>query len=457
MAEPLAQDLEIAAREQELDSFDARVRQRALAALHGMARAGRLALPPPGEAVNLHYHTFFSYNAYGYSPSRIAWLARRRGLAVAGIVDFDVLDGLEEFLSGGAQLGLKVCGGLETRVFVPEFAHYVINSPGEPGISYHMGVAFPSAALPPHLDGFLARLRAISAERNRELVERVNAYLSPVALDYEQDVLPLTPSGNATERHICLAYARKARLTFPDDSRLAGFWSEKLGVGPEELDLPEGARLQELIRARTMKQGGAGYVAPDTGSFPRLEEANRFLLEAGAIPTHTWLDGSSKGEQRIEELLAVEIASGVAAINVIPDRNYGPGVPEEKVRNLREVVGLAERLDLIVVVGTEMNRPGQKFADDLDSPELRELAPAFRKGAYIVYAHSALQRAAGLGYTSEWAARRLGGRADRNRFFEQVGRRLQPEAAGALAGLGRDPAPEEVLARAGDYAAPRQP
>jgi hypothetical protein len=44
----------------------------------------------------LHAHTFFSYNAYGYSPSHFAFLARIRGLAVAGIVDFDMLDGMEE-------------------------------------------------------------------------------------------------------------------------------------------------------------------------------------------------------------------------------------------------------------------------------------------------------------------------------------------------------------------------
>ena len=35
--------------------------------------------PEPGGDVNLHAHTFFSYNAYGYSPSKFAWLARKAG------------------------------------------------------------------------------------------------------------------------------------------------------------------------------------------------------------------------------------------------------------------------------------------------------------------------------------------------------------------------------------------
>ncbi|HUJ72352.1 MAG TPA: hypothetical protein VLZ30_08905, partial [Verrucomicrobiae bacterium] len=78
--------------EQALDSFDAATRRAAL------AQAGEGARwPQPTRAVNVHAHTFFSYNAYGYSPTHFALLARQHGLAVAGIVDFDVLDGLEEF------------------------------------------------------------------------------------------------------------------------------------------------------------------------------------------------------------------------------------------------------------------------------------------------------------------------------------------------------------------------
>ena len=89
--------------EQKLDSFIAAERKKALQALLLKVATGQIALPLPSSAVNLHCHTFFSYNSYGYSPSKFAWLARKQGLAVAGIVDFDVLDGLDEFglLFGG--------------------------------------------------------------------------------------------------------------------------------------------------------------------------------------------------------------------------------------------------------------------------------------------------------------------------------------------------------------------
>ncbi len=257
--------------------------------------AGEITLPEPGTAVNLHCHTFFSYNTYGYSPSKFAWLARKAGLAVAGVVDFDVLDAAEEFLEAARMLGLKGCAGMETRVYVPEFSDRVINSPGEPGISYHMGVGFPSAKVPDDQKEFLASLRETAQQRNRDLMDRVNKYLRPVELDYERDVLVLTPSGNATERHICLAYARKAKEFFGRTDALANFWSEKLGSGCRSTGLPEGKDLLNTIRAKTMKRGGVGYVQPDKGSFPLMADTNRFILAAGAIPVHTWLDGTSDG------------------------------------------------------------------------------------------------------------------------------------------------------------------
>ena len=137
--------------ERQLDDFDRSRRSEALTLLWRAAERGEDALPEPGADVNLHAHTFFSYNAYGYSPSKFAWLARKAGLAVAGIVDFDVLDGVDEFLDAGRLIGLKCCAGLESRVFVPEFATLEINSPGEPGVAYNMGVGFPArrvASLP---------------------------------------------------------------------------------------------------------------------------------------------------------------------------------------------------------------------------------------------------------------------------------------------------------------------
>jgi len=433
--------------EQELDSFDPDQRKNALSALCEKVEAGQINLPEAGTDVNIHCHTFFSYNTYGYSPSKFAWLARKAGLAVAGVVDFDVLDALDEFLDACQLLGLKGCAGLETRVFVPEFEDRVINSPGEPGISYHMGVGFPSANVPEQQKNFLAGLRETAQRRNRDLMERVNRHLSPVELDYEWDLLTLTPSGNATERHMCSAYARKALEIFDQPEELTDFWSEKLGMEITTSQLPESRDLLNAIRAKTMKRGGVGYVQPGKGSFPQMADTNSFIIATGGIPVHTWLDGTSDGEKAIEELLEVAMSTGAAAINVIPDRNYTPGASSVKLENLYYAVELAEKLHLPVVEGTEMNSPGQKFVDDFASKELEPLAPVFLKGAHIVYAHSVLQRKCGMGYTSEWAKKNFENVAGKNKFFEELGNSLQPEHEDSLGGLSEDLTPKDILDR----------
>lgn len=433
--------------ERELDGFDLSVRSQALGWLIGAAEHGALSLPRSKPWVNLHCHTFFSYNAFGYSPSKIAWLARKTGLAGAGAVDFDVLDGVEEFLAAGRLLGLRTCAGIETRVFFAEFADKVMNSPGEPGVCYHMGVGMPRGAVPPEWQPFLLRLRETSAERNRGLVARVNEHLDPVRLDYDRDVLPLTPAGNATERHICLAYARRARAVFVDDRALAGYWRSKLGGEADEVVLLESIALQLLIRAKTMKLGGVGYVQPDSGSFPRFEEMNRFIVAAGGIPAYAWLDGLSEGESDLEPLIRAAIATGVAALNVIPDRNYTRGNPDLKLRKLYEAVELAEHLGLPVVAGTEMNSPEHKFVDDFDSPEMKPVADVFIKGAYIFCAHSVLQREAGIGYMSEWATTHFPDAKARNAFYHEFGKRFEPGGEGVLDGLSAAATPEALLRR----------
>lgn len=424
--------------EQQLDSFDPAQRLRALVALWRQVEDGTIPLPTPGADINLHAHTFFSYNAYGYSPSKYAWLARKAGLAVAGIVDFDVLDALEEFLEAGRFIGLKTCVSLESRTYVPEFSTRVINSPGEPGISYHMGVGFTSAA--PH--PFLAEMRGAAAQRTRALLGRVNTFMRPVELDHEKDVVTLTPKGNATERHLCEAFERKAAQVFPDPAQRAAYWQEKLGESP-----PAGAKLQNLLRTRTMKKGGVGYAQPGEGSFPLMSEMNRFVLESGAIPTLTWLDGTSEGEKSLDEFFQVGMATGAAALNIIPDRNYTPGVKDQKLRNLYEVVAMAEKHHFPIVVGTEMNSPGNKFVDSFGTEELKPLLPIFQRSAYIIYAHSVLQRQSGMGYLSTWAKTTFTSVPGKNKFFEKLGRQLRPELEDKLRHLNAQETPAQILAK----------
>lgn len=436
------------ALERELDSFDGVTRREALDGLLDLVARGEIVLPAPRRAVNLHAHTFFSYNGYGFSPTCFAWKARLDGLEAGGVVDFDVLDAVDEFLEASARVGLKACAGLETRVYLPEFGDREINSPGEPGIAYHMGTGFVTSTVDDQ--DFLAGMKASAQSRNRAIVARVNAALAPVHIDYERDVLPLTPKGNATERHVCTAYDVKAREMFPEPSERAWFWSNRLG---EALDvvarlLDDGPAFQGLIRSKTMKRGGAGYVQPEGPDFPRLEEVNRFILAQGAIPTLAWLDGTTAGEQAVDELFDLHIAHGAAAVNIIPDRNWNLKDPEQRKRKaalFHQFVEAARERDMPVLVGTEMNAYGQRFVDDFEVPEMAPLTDDFIAGAHILHAHTVLQKQAGLGYLSAWAKSRFASTREKNAFYREVGARLSAGQYMALSSVTGASTPESIL------------
>jgi hypothetical protein len=73
--------------EAELNSFDRETRRNALLELADNIHGSN----EPNENVNMHFHSFFSYNYKSWSPSRIAWEAKKAGLYAAGLCDFDVL------------------------------------------------------------------------------------------------------------------------------------------------------------------------------------------------------------------------------------------------------------------------------------------------------------------------------------------------------------------------------
>jgi len=68
--------------EEKLRSFNQEIRMNALKSLKVMLDSGEVAIVPELPIVNLHCHTFFSFNAYGYSPSAFAWEAKKRKMPI---------------------------------------------------------------------------------------------------------------------------------------------------------------------------------------------------------------------------------------------------------------------------------------------------------------------------------------------------------------------------------------
>ncbi|HPJ98166.1 MAG TPA: hypothetical protein PKW60_01660, partial [Candidatus Hydrogenedentes bacterium] len=144
----------------------------------------------------------------------------------------------------------------------------------------------------------------------------------------------------------------------------------------------------------------------------------------------------------------VLLDAGAAALNIIPDRNWNVKSPDErhaKVEKLHEIVAIAEERGLPVLAGTEMNAHGQKFVDEFGVPEMAPLRETFMNGALILYAHTLLERAGGMGYLSDWAKRHFASPRDRNAYFVELGRVAQPGDAYRVDALEPGMAPEDVI------------
>jgi hypothetical protein len=426
--------MDMAHIEERLKHTERDVRTKALDEVMVACSAGAVTCAPVQRVANLHCHTAYSYNAYGHTPTSLAWLARREGWYAVATVDFDVLDGVQETLEACDRVGVRGAAGLETRTFLAEFQDDEINSPGEPGVCYLVGAGFVGPPESQEALDILAQMKHRAQERNRDLVARVNAHLAPVAIDYDRDVLPLTPAGNATERHILVAYDAAARCHFAEREALLAFWADRLGVTQAAVDAAIGDEPapSDLVRAKLMKQGGVGYVQPGPETFPLLDDVVAAIVAAGAMPIYPWLDGSSAAEDRSEELLTLLIGKGVVGLTIIPERNWNiadPAVRDTRVEALHTVMALARRLDLPVVFGTEMNKPGQPLLDDWDAEALVPYREDLIRGADWLYGHTVLQRALGLGYQSVWARTHLPARSERNAFYIRVGQEIPPGAA----------------------------
>jgi len=447
--------MSVASLEAQLNDFSLDNRICALREIARKVDSGEVRVQHVKPEVNLHYHTFFSYNANGWSPSRIAWEARKYGLEVSGIVDFDVLDGMEEFLQAGEIIGVKTTAAMESRVFVNEYAQHVISSPHEPGIAYFMAAGcFKTPDPGTNADSILRQMREMARRRNLQVMDGVNAFLDSVTLDYDTDVLPLTPSGNATERHMLAAYDTRSRAIFGDESEaLAEFWSEKLDFCSCEITalLDNTPKFHEVMRSKLMKYGGVGYVAPTSETFPTVESVIEMTQGMDALPMATWLDGTNSGEANMPAMLGLLASKGVVAMNIIPDRNWNIKDPDEKrvkVVNLAKAIRAARDFDFPICVGTEMNKGGLPFVDDFQSPDLTPYVAEFIDGANFLWGHTFLARNAGIGFASDWAKANFGpDRKARNAFYTKVGSAASPESFSRIASIDlKSASPDQVIA-----------
>jgi hypothetical protein len=230
----------------------------------------------------------------------------------------------------------------------------------------------------------LARMRAALERRNREITTKV-ADLFQQRLGAKgptwDDVVALTPRGNATERHVAYAVLLRLRgLAAQQDKPLPEIITAFCGATP-----PAGgddASLQIFLRAKLMKAGAPCYVREDPDAFVSVADLRRIFLAFGAIPTYPVLGNPVLGgEQNIETLLDRLEGMGFFAVEVIPTRNTR--------ERLAEIVTAAQRRWWPVFNGTEHNTPETRPMLDpfaLDP----EFEPWFRQSAALLLGHQRL-------------------------------------------------------------------
>ena len=167
--------------------------------------------PAVPQYINNHIHTTYSFSPY--SPTAAVYAARMEGLCTAGIIDHDSISGAEEFIEAAKLVDIPVTIGMEARVNMEgtRVAGRRTNNPDQVGISYMTIQSVPHDKIDT-LTAFFKPYQEARHIRNRKMVEKINALLPSLALDYDADVLPLSlahENGGVTERHLMYALAIK--------------------------------------------------------------------------------------------------------------------------------------------------------------------------------------------------------------------------------------------------------
>lgn len=313
-------------------------------------------VPADARLVNNHIHTTYSFSPY--SPSAAVYAARNEGLSACGIVDHDSMGGAREFLKAAEITGIAATVGIEARVSFAEtpLLNRRLNNPDQTGNGYLVLHAVPHENIE-RVQAFFAPLRELRGQRNRNMLERINAlYASDgVTLDYERDVLPLSQAadgGSVTERHLMLALAKQ----------LLSLGKAKLPEGAGEWE----AMLAEYDLVGALKMGCIPkvFLPAAEDECPTLREFVCFSAEVGGILAYAYLGDVTnsvtcdKKAQKFEdgyldELFEVIDSAGVRAVTYMPTRN----TPEQIMR-LR---ALCERYGILQISGEDINSPRQSF------------------------------------------------------------------------------------------------
>jgi predicted metal-dependent phosphoesterase TrpH len=122
--------------------------------------------------IDLHTHSTASDGSL--TPSELVALAHKAGLQALALTDHDTIDGLDEALLAGQELGLQVIPGVEISIKGDELL-------GKPASLHVLGLWVDHRQ--PGLLAGLHRLQEARAQRNPQIVQKFNALGIPLTLE----------------------------------------------------------------------------------------------------------------------------------------------------------------------------------------------------------------------------------------------------------------------------------
>lgn len=329
------------------------------------------AFPPMvPQYINNHIHTTYSFSPY--SPTASVYAARMEGLCTAGIIDHDSISGAEEFLEAAKLVDIPVTIGMECRVSMAgtRIAGKRTNNPDQVSVSYMTIQGVPHDQIDT-LTEFFRPYRAARHERNRKMVENINALLPELALSYDNDVLPLSMAaeeGGVTERHLMYALAKKlTTLVGKGQAMVAKLESMGLSLSEKQKNqmLDTGYPFYEYDLLGILKSAFVPKIFIEaTAECPKLPDMVKLCADVDAYLCYAYLGdvgdsvtGDKKAQKfeddYLDELFECLKEEGVKAVTYMPTRNTPAQL--ERLRSLCDSYGMFQ------VSGEDINSPRQSF------------------------------------------------------------------------------------------------
>ena len=342
--------------------------------------------PMVSQYINNHIHTTYSFSPY--SPTAAVYAARMEGLCTAGIIDHDSISGAEEFLEAAKLVQMPVTIGMEARISMDgtRLEGRRTNNPDQVGVSYMTIQGVPHDKINV-LTEFFRPYQAARHERNRKMIEKINALLPGIALDYDKDVLPLSmaaENGGVTERHLMYALAIKLvqqvgkGQTMVDKLASMGL---KLSEKQTNQMLDTAYPFYEYDLLGILKSAFVLQIFIDaTDECPKLPDMVKLCNEIDAFLCYAYLGdvgdsvtGDKKAQKfeddYLEDVFECLKEEGVKSVTYMPTRN----TPAQ----LERLRGLCDQYGMFQISGEDINSPRQSFViKAMENPMFQNLIDA---------------------------------------------------------------------------------